>query len=153
MACGKSADAGEHVADSPYTARVLSGRPSVKHCTVTGDGRRSAVAGQPAHFTVEARDEFGNRYDQLTDAVSLRPGVFSIIAQVYPTYIIGLQPSSNLHIQRRCPTVGRIWSTLGTASLIANRTQPMVYVTRCALGIPVPGRVQVNYMLMQRHKL
>ncbi|CAL8470902.1 g10444 [Coccomyxa elongata] len=61
-------DAGEHVADSPYATRVLSGRPSVKHCAVTGDGRRSVVAGRPAHFTVEARDQFGNRHAQLTDA-------------------------------------------------------------------------------------
>lgn len=79
MACSKIADAGEHVADSPYAARVLSGRPSVKHCAVTGDGRRSAVAGQPAHFTVEARDKFGNRHAQLTDGLILRPWRFSDI--------------------------------------------------------------------------
>ena len=54
------ADDGD-VADSPYPTRVLPGRPSARHCTVTGDGRRSATVGQPAQFIVEARDEFGNR--------------------------------------------------------------------------------------------
>lgn len=54
------ADDGD-VADSPYPTRVLPGWPSARHCTVTGDGRRSATVGQEAQFIVEARDEFGNR--------------------------------------------------------------------------------------------
>ncbi|KAK9904172.1 hypothetical protein WJX75_005923 [Coccomyxa subellipsoidea] len=53
------------VADSPYPTRVLPGRPSARHCTVTGDGRRSATVGQPAQFIVEARDEFGNSCDSV----------------------------------------------------------------------------------------
>lgn len=51
----------EHVAQSPYPLRVLPARPAALCCAVEGPGRSAAVAGRPAEFTVEARDEFGNR--------------------------------------------------------------------------------------------
>lgn len=51
---------GEHVADSPYRVAVLPGPPSARHSTVTGAGRRRAVAGCVATFEVVARDAHSN---------------------------------------------------------------------------------------------
>ena len=55
------ADAGEPVAESPYPVRVLPGRPDPRRCTLSGAGRRAAVAAMAAEFSVEARDCYGNR--------------------------------------------------------------------------------------------
>lgn len=51
----------EHVAHSPYPLRVLPARPCMRRSQVSGPGRSAALAGSPAHFTVAACDEFGNR--------------------------------------------------------------------------------------------
>ena len=56
------ADAGEPVAESPYPVRVLPGRPDPRRCTLSGAGRRAAVAAVAAQFSVEARDCYGNRW-------------------------------------------------------------------------------------------
>lgn len=50
----------EDVADSPYPVRVVAGRPSVKHSSVVGAGRKSAVAGVETHFEIIVRDSHGN---------------------------------------------------------------------------------------------
>jgi hypothetical protein len=55
------ADMEEHVAESPYPVRVLPAKPSLKHCAVSGEGRRSAKAGHDTTFIIEARDRYGNR--------------------------------------------------------------------------------------------
>ena len=55
------ADAGEPVADSPYPLRVLPGRPEARRCTLSGSGRRAAVAAAASEVVVEARDCDGNR--------------------------------------------------------------------------------------------
>lgn len=54
-------DVEEHLADSPYPLLVLPDKPSPNHSTVTGNGRRTATAEQAASFSIEARDQFGNR--------------------------------------------------------------------------------------------
>ena len=51
----------ERVADSPYTVRVLAGKPMARKCTVAGAGRKHSTTGQAAEFFVEGRDQFGNR--------------------------------------------------------------------------------------------
>ena len=51
---------GVQVADSPYTQLVLPGPTSGTHGTATGSGLRNAVAGFPANFTVQARDNKAN---------------------------------------------------------------------------------------------
>lgn len=51
----------EHVAHSPYPLRVLPAKPSARRSVVSGSGRSAALAGSPAHFTIAACDEHGNR--------------------------------------------------------------------------------------------
>lgn len=51
---------GEHIADSPCQVQILPGAPSPRHSIVAGPGRKAAVAGCRADFTVSFRDAYGN---------------------------------------------------------------------------------------------
>ena len=55
----------EVVADSPYTITALPGPPVGNKCSVEGPGRRAAVAGAQADFTVYVRDAYGNACSSL----------------------------------------------------------------------------------------
>ena len=51
---------GVHIMGSPFQATVLAGRTSARASSALGAGLRTAIAGQPASFTIVARDEYGN---------------------------------------------------------------------------------------------
>lgn len=51
---------GEPVNGSPYLVAVQAAMPAPRKCTAAGAGCASAVCGQPSHFVVEVRDQYGN---------------------------------------------------------------------------------------------
>ena len=57
----RSADTGEPVAEAPYPLRLVASRPAARKSLARGDGCKQATVNKEAKFSVEARDEFGNR--------------------------------------------------------------------------------------------
>eukprot|EP00611_Tribonema_gayanum_P029403 TRINITY_DN7854_c0_g3_i2.p1 TRINITY_DN7854_c0_g3~~TRINITY_DN7854_c0_g3_i2.p1 ORF type:complete len:749 (+),score=231.92 TRINITY_DN7854_c0_g3_i2:409-2655(+) len=53
--------AGLHVSGSPFALYVAPAAASAAHSVIYGTGATTAAAGQPAQFTIRARDAFGNR--------------------------------------------------------------------------------------------
>jgi len=51
---------GQHIKNSPFTVNIVPGPISAGKVVATGDGLSKAVAGEPANFTVHAKDSFGN---------------------------------------------------------------------------------------------
>lgn len=85
------------MADSPYDVRVVPARPSVKHCTVVGDGRRNTTVGRPAHFIVEARDEFGNRWARGKSHAEHTRSMHAFVRMYVPPAEDGLYHGEALH--------------------------------------------------------
>jgi len=50
------------VAESPFLLAVQPAAPAPRKCVVTGAGRGAALCGEAAHFHIEVRDQFGNRW-------------------------------------------------------------------------------------------
>ena len=48
------------ISGSPFSMAILPGRVSTGHCTASGDGLATAIAGSGASFNIFARDEYGN---------------------------------------------------------------------------------------------
>lgn len=70
--CGP-AGLGEHVASSPCPVQVVAGPPSARHSSVTGLGRKTAVAGGQAEFVLTFRDAYGNPCSTLAPLLPTQP--------------------------------------------------------------------------------
>ncbi|KAG5178646.1 hypothetical protein JKP88DRAFT_346923 [Tribonema minus] len=57
-----------HVSGSPFALYVAPAAASAAHSVIYGTGAITATAGQPAQFTIRARDAFGNRVLSEDDA-------------------------------------------------------------------------------------
>ncbi|DBB01026.1 TPA: hypothetical protein ACH3X1_000926 [Trebouxia sp. C0004] len=80
----------EHVAESPYSVRLLPVQPVPRKCTVIGPGRIHSTTGELAEFFIEGRDQFGNRCDgdlesQMPIMVELSCKPFTCAVSIIPT--------------------------------------------------------------------